>query len=296
MSYVECLGLNGYSNLTDFFDIQSTETTLTSTQIVLLIWLIICAAPNLFLICILLKHKLYQSNFYCIIGNWCLANIFQILDRVYIAAVPKLYISCYTSNIMEIAYWIFSTVPVIFATLLLFDLFINSRKSCIYSIYNIWISTLINVVLTIVCIVFDYTSEALTVVSAIVIGNLSLIILNIKGAIYCCRSSHEEQYSLRLALSTYCILSNFTVPLFLLSTYFVSLLVSENFFCVALFVSTTSGLAMLILLTSFDDEIKYRFYQLFGYKHESFAVQYSSAKSKDVENGATEMEDKTKNT
>lgn len=259
------------------------EVSLAAPDTASVIWAILCVIPNLLLIYIFVKHQLYRSNFYFIVGHWSLANILQMADTIYLGTVAQLYPSYQVPRTLEVVHWIISTAPVTFALLLIFDLFINSERASRYTVYNIWVSLFINTGVTIICIVFGFFHEAITVIGIVLILALLKLILLIRMAVFCIRSSNESRYPLRLTMSSLCIFTNFSLAVYLIIKNYNPKFAVEFLYSIVRYLTHTNGLVNLLLLINFDPTIKLNFYKVFGCKRNQSNVHFSVRKSIDPE-------------
>lgn len=269
------------SEIPSFNESNSTmdpsEDALQPHQIAWLIWTVICLTFNVHLIYLIIRHQLCKSHYYFLIKHWSFANIFQMVDIMYLSAVPQANVTSQLGLIFDVYHKIISTIPVTFALVFIFDFFVNSKKMCRSTVYSVWITTFINILLTIISIIYGQFFDYLTTCVIIISGVVSVLILTVRALVFCIRPGQEEKFILRLSLSAFCVLSNFCiVPHILLVRHSSSILI-VIFYNAFRFVTHSNGFINLLLLICFDRRLAEKFYLTCGSKqiHKKYSVRES---------------------
>lgn len=239
------------------------EETLNSYQILLLVWMIVCIAPNLILIYIILKKHLQDLNFYFVLMNWCISNIICILCLFYFHVVPEKYIDYMITDKLYVIHIILPALTMLLVTLFMFQSFLYSDKFCTGFLYMYWCVFVLFTIAEIICSELEYVFivELFFIIAPLKV--LCVIVLIIRIFMQVVMPQNDDEHAiLRICMAGAYILAYFVF--WLLQILIITEVIIGSFFLFIMYATYINGFVNIVLLIYFDPSTKWYFYALFG--------------------------------
>lgn len=232
--------------------VDETGITLV-TKITYLIWLITCLIPNSVLIRKLSNFEFYQINFYYIIVHWCWSNILQMIYSLYITFVPQELTSDDVS-VFGVIFYILTPLPAQLALFFTIDAYVYSKKFCRHNV-RMGYKSLGFVVIFLSILAKHGKAHIFTLAIGLVgIESVVMLVFIIRLLIYCIKGSEEENYPMRIIMSSICIISNYLYVIYVVLNVFLEFHVQEVYFYVTMIVHM-NGMINMVILHFYDPNV-----------------------------------------
>lgn len=191
-------------NGTDYDNPWKSQDYLSTYQIIVFIWSIVCLIPNCILIYLLMRKTRQQSHLHITVGHWSVCNVVLILSTILWTVVPLTYFSykiweptcLFTMSFITLT----SVLVTIFTTYMKPES--GQAKRCIF---GFWVLVGVLMSLSVVSAFLEYIRVVLMLVSAGFISTICLIVLIVKITLWCrnrTSTSEDDSYQVRLAIAT----------------------------------------------------------------------------------------------